>query len=343
MAKALSSRSTNKYLEILRKEITKEFGDDILTDGEDFTNKDKMKIPISPALDSIAGGVQSGGFVTLYGAPGIGKTLTAMQIGANAQAKEYALPSDDDGRHIYYHNLEHRIKKRDIYGIANLDRDRLHIIESTRGKILSAENHLYLAEKEIKTHPGSIIIFDSVAAMCTDTELEKDIGDSQAQAAPQRLLARFCRKAAPAVYVNDCVVISVTQLMGNPSGYGGNKEKGGLALAYQADLKLYAKSMAFWKLTETSDPIGQIVTWQVIKSPYKSPGRTIESWIRYGIGIDMAMELVKIGEQLGIVAKAGAWYSYKTVKECGALKMTEALMADKKVYAELWKELTGLL
>lgn len=335
--------SKNKYLEIIKKELDKEFGDGTLVDGTDFTNKDVMKIPISPMLDSICGGIQSGSFVTFYGPPGVGKTLTAMQFGRNAQDEKYKLPHEDDCRHIYYHNLEHRIKKRDIYGIEGLDTSRLHIIESTKNKILSAENHLHIADKEIRTHPGSIIIFDSVAAMCTDTELSKDIGDSQAQAAPQRLLARFCRKMSSAVYVHDCIVISITQLMGNPSGYGGNKEKGGLSLAYQADTKLYAKNSTFWKATDKGDPIGQVVEWQTIKSSYKSPGRIAESWIKYGTGIDIYLETIKLASQLGLIEQGGAWFTYKDHKVQGAAKLAELLKSDVKVYNELTTDLYKLI
>jgi recombination protein RecA len=335
---------TNKYFEMIEKEISKEFGKGVIKDGKDFVKKGQIIIPLSPAFDVACGGVPTGGFTTLYGPPKVGKSVTALQLAANAQAPEFATEGETEGRHIYYHNLEHRIQSRDIQGIQNIDLNRFHLVESIKGRILSAEEHLTLAEKEITTHPGCIVIFDSVAAMCTSTELQKGMGDMQ-RADAQKLLAKFCRRVAPSVYVNDCMVISITQLMGNPGGMPGSpttKEKGGYAIGYQVDTKLQATHCTPWKVGKTEEEgeqIGQIVHWKIINSPIKAPGKKLDSYIRYGIGIDKTWELLKLGEALNVVEKSGSWYTYKTVRGQGMPKFATALQESPEIMKQLELEI----
>lgn len=338
-----AKQPVNQYVEMLEKEISKEYGKGIIKDGADFVKKNQIVVPISPAFDVACGGVPTGGFTTLYGPPKVGKSVTALQIAANAQDLEFATAGEPDGRHIYYHNLEHRIQARDIQGIKNIELSRFHLIESIKGKILTAEEHLTLAEKEIKTHPGSIIIFDSVAAMCTETELNKGMGDMQ-RADAQKLLAKFCRRVAPSVYVNDCMIISITQLMGNPGGMPGSpttKEKGGYAIGYQVDTKLQATHCSPWKIGsgEEDEQVGQIVYWKIINSPIKAPGKKLESYIRYGVGIDKVWELIKLGEALGIVEKSGSWYTYKEVRGQGMPKLAAAFYSDPAMIKKLDSEI----
>lgn len=343
MTSKTAKQPTNQYVEMLEKEINKEYGKGVIKNGADFVKKNQIIVPISPAFDVACGGVPTGGFTTLYGPPKVGKSVTALQIAANAQDPEYATDGEPEGRHIYYHNLEHRVQARDIQGIVNIELGRFHLIESIKGRILSAEEHLTLAEKTIKTHPGSIIIFDSVAAMCTETELNKGMGDFQ-RADAQRLLAKFCRRVAPSVYVNDCMVISITQLMGNPGGMPGSpttKEKGGYAIGYQVDTKLQATHCTPWKLGtgEEDDQIGQIVHWKIINSPIKGHGKKLDSYLRYGIGLDKVWELVKLGESLGLVEKSGAWYAYKDTKAQGIAKFVAAFYSDPTILKTLDKEI----
>lgn len=331
----------NKYLEMILKETKKELGEGVIKDGDALINRKQTIIPISPMLDVVCGGVPTGGFTTLYGPPKVGKTITALQIAANAQDPKFMVEGEDEGRYIYYHNIEHRIQARDVEGIANLDMNRFQWIESTRGKILTAEEHLSQAEREVKTHPGSIIVIDSVAALLTEAEATKGMNEMQ-MAAGAKLLAKFCRKVAGAVHVNDCMIICITQLMGNPGMGAGNKEKGGFALGYQVDTKLYGTHKEDWKIGgDSSDPIGQIVHWKVINSPIKSPGRKTTSFIRYGVGIDKVWELMQLGKSLGIINQAGSWYTWKDNKYQGEANLCELFYNSKEETEELETKVMG--
>lgn len=323
----------------LKEDVTKNFGDDIILSGNALMDKKSITIPVSPSLDIVLnGGIPEGSFVVLTGQPKCGKTTTSLDFAATAQRPEYqgTLKSP---REVYYLNIEGRLKKRDLEGIPGLDLDRFHIISSQQGKILHAEEYLQIAEKIINEIPGSIVIIDSYSALCTEAEITSEM-DKMQRADGAKLLAKFCRKVANVIPVNKNIVIGITHLMGNPTGYGAEfKEKSGQAIAYQTDIKLRAKTFKPWTLSADSTQIGQEIDWQVICSALGPPGGNITSYIRYGQGIDKYMEAITLASDMGIIHKGGAWYTITALpdkpKFQGAEKVRQYLLENNSAYTDL--------
>ena len=341
-----------KKMAKLKEEVTKTFGKNIILSANSIIDKPSTVIPIGPSLDIVLnGGVPEGSFVVLTGQPKCGKTTTSLSFAATALKPEYQgdLPSP---RKAYYLNIEGRLKKRDLEGIPELDLDRFDVIGSQQGKILHAEEYLQIAEKIINQEPGSILIIDSYSALCTEAEITSDMNKMQ-RADGAKLLAKFCRKVANVIPVNKNLVIGITHLMGNPTGYGAEfKEKSGQAVAYQTDIKLRAKTFSPWLLNkDTNSQIGQEVTWQVVTSALGPPGGSITSYLRYGQGIDKEMEVVNLAIDLGLIQKAGAWYTLGFVKEKekpkaqGVEKVRQYIVDNPGCYDELYasiKETMGI-
>jgi len=317
-------------------DVTKQFGDQIILGGSAIVDKPTLIVPVSPSLDIVLnGGIPEGSFVVLTGQPKCGKTTTSLDFSATAQRKEYAHSSFKEGRHVYYLNIEGRLKKRDLEGIPGLDLDRFHVIGSQQGKILHAEEYLQIAERIINEIPGSVLIIDSYSALCTEAEITSDM-DKMQRADGAKLLAKFCRKVANVIPVNKNIVIGITHLMGNPTGYGAEfKEKSGQAIAYQTDIKLRAKSFKPWTLSADSTQIGQEIEWQVICSALGPPGASITSYLRYGQGIDKHMELINFAVDLGLISKGGAWYTYDKEKFQGMEKLRQYFIDHTEQYKKL--------
>lgn len=327
----------------LKEDVKKKFGDEIMRSATAVVDKESITIPVSPALDIVLnGGIPEGSFVVFTGQPKCGKTTTSLDFAATAQKPEYKGDLKKD-RHVYYLNIEGRLKKRDLEGIPNLDLDRFQVIGSQQGKILHAEEYLQIAERIINEEPGSILIIDSYSALCTEAEITSSM-DKMQRADGAKLLAKFCRKVANVIPVNKNIVIGITHLMGNP-GYGNVewKEKSGQAIAYQTDVKLRAKMFKAWTGSADGPQIGQEVDWTVLCSSLGPPGGNIKSYIRYGEGVDKAMELVTLCVDLGIIAKGGAWYTLSSVKDKpkfqGTEKLRQFVVDNPKVYTQLFKEL----
>jgi len=321
----------------IKEDVRKQFGADIILNGNSIVDKESVIIPVSPSLDIILnGGVPEGSFVVLTGQPKCGKTTTSLDFAATAQRPEYQGTSKTP-REVYYLNIEGRLKKRDLEGIPGLDLSRFHVIGSQQGKILHAEEYLQIAERLINELPGSVIIIDSYSALCTEAEITSDM-DKMQRADGAKLLAKFCRKVANVIPVNKNIVIGITHLMGNPTGYGAEfKEKSGQAIAYQTDIKIRAKSFKPWTLSADSTQIGQEIEWQVICSALGPPGGSITSYLRYGQGIDKHTELINFAVDIGLINKGGAWYTYKEEKFQGMEKMRQYFVDNPKEYGELEK------
>lgn len=326
---------------MIQDSITKDFGTNVILSGHAVMDRESLIIPVSPALDIILnGGIPEGSFVILTGQPKCGKTTTSLDFIATAQKEEY---SSGKPRNAYYLNIEGRLKKRDLEAIKDLDLSRLNIIGSQPGKILHAEEYLQIAERIINEEAGSILIIDSYSALCTEAEITSDM-DKMQRADGAKLLAKFCRKVANVIPVNKNIVIGITHLMGNPTGYGAEfKEKSGQAIAYQTDVKIRAKTFKPWLLSSDDSQIGQEVDWQTICSALGPPGGVITSYIRYGQGIDKQMELVSLAVDIGLIHKGGSWYSISFLNDekskfQGTEKVRQFLIENPKVYTELYLE-----
>jgi len=331
----------------LKEDVVKSFGDDIILTGNAIVDKKSIIIPVSPSLDIILnGGIPEGSFVVLTGQPKCGKTTTSLDFAATAQRPEYKGDLKDT-REVYYLNIEGRLKKRDLEGIPGLNLDKFHVIGSQQGKILHAEEYLQIAEKIINEIPGCVLIIDSYSALCTEAEITSDM-DKMQRADGAKLLAKFCRKVANVIPVNKNIVIGITHLMGNPTGYGAEfKEKSGQAIAYQTDIKLRAKTFKPWTLSAESTQIGQEIEWQVICSALGPPGGNITSYIRYGQGVDKYMEAITLASDIGLIHKGGAWYTLTSLEDKpkfqGAEKVRNYLLEHTEAYDELVKNIKGTL
>ena len=282
------------------KDIIKEYGN-VIHDPSSITDQKLQIISVSPKIDiALGGGVPEGSLFIMTGPEKVGKTLTALTFCANAQ---------QDNRKIYYGNVEGRLRKRDIEGIKELDSDpeKIKIIGSTQGNILSAEKYLGIFDQIIHTQPNAICVIDSFSALASDAELTGDLSDQQVMNV-QKILAKFCRRMAPALPINKVTVVGITHLMANVSTFGRGKakvEKSGTALKYQVDVKLHASHMS--SIMQGDTQIGQTIHWQVVTSAIGPPGQKIDSHIKYGRGIWKEMELADLLIDFGIVKKSGAW------------------------------------
>ena len=285
----------------MTQDIIKEYGD-VLHDPSYITDTEVSVIPVSPKIDiALGGGVPEGSLFIMTGPEKVGKTVTALTFCANAQ---------DISRKVYYGNIEGRLRKRDLEGIADLSMDPkdMEIIGSTQGNILSAEKYLGIFDNLIHTQPNCICVVDSFSALSSESELTGDLTDTQVMSV-QKVLAKFCRRISNVLPINKVTVVGITHLMANMSTFGRGKtkvEKSGSALKYQVDVKLHATHSQ--PIMQGDTQIGQTVHWQVVTSAIGAPGQKVSSHIKYGRGIWKEMELADLLVDFGLVQKSGAWF-----------------------------------
>ena len=285
----------------MNKDIIKEYGN-VLHDPASITERPLQTLSVGPKLDiALGGGVPEGSLFIMTGPEKVGKTVTALTFCANAQ-KHYE-------RQVYYANIEGRLKKRDLQGITDLslEPEKMQIIGSTEGNILSAEKYLSIIDNIVHTQPGSLAIVDSFSALSSESELTGNLADVQVMSV-QKVLAKFCRRISNVLPINRVTVVGITHLMANVNRFGRGKtkvEKSGSALKYQVDVKLHASHST--PLMQGDTQIGQTIHWQIVTSAIGPPGKKVESHIRYGKGIWKEMELADLMIDFGLISKAGAW------------------------------------
>jgi recombination protein RecA len=338
--------------EDLINSLMEEYGD-ICYDAEDLCNDPKKIISVSPSIDLILhGGIPESSTVLCSGPHSCGKTTLALWFAANCQKT---------GRHVYYLDVEHRLKPMNLKGIPHLkfDKENFTVVRSHKGAILTAEQFISVILKILNTHPDSLIIVDSASALCSAKELTNEEVKSEMRNEGPKLLASLCRRMSGTINVNNNILFMIQHLIANTSGYGkAFNTDGGNKIQYAADVKINGKGAQQIKIGTDPDPIGQKVTWQCEKSALGNHGRQWDGVIRYGQGIDIGGELVSIAEQTGAVKKSGAWYSIECIenhleefgltewndetkklfKYQGFDKISQALNADEKLYNVIYKD-----
>lgn len=281
-------------------DIVKKYGNVIkLGDALLEERKNYKILKVSPIIDvGLGGGIKEGSWVMLSGAAKSGKTTLAMQIAKNGQ---------EEGRPIIYINAEGRLKEMN-FEVEGLDPQGMQIITS-EGPPLSAEVLLDITIKLLsaKENEGAICIIDSISSLIPARDLESEISGERRPGLP-KILGDFVKKLGQIVPNQKSIVIMITHMITNTSGYGkAYMADGGVKIGYQADTRMEVKSITPW--VQDDQQIGQAVNWKVLCSSIGPPGAECQSWIRYGQGIDKIQEVVMMGQEAGLISQAGAWYT----------------------------------
>jgi len=337
--------STLSPMDQLDKEITEEYGDGVFISANSIKERHKTIIGFSPALNRIlGGGITSGSWTTLTGKPKIGKTTTALYGAAKAQKPENGW-LDKDGnlipRNVYLADAEGRIKDRDINGIPELitTPDRFRIISSSEDNILSAEKFLAIIDRIINTDRGAYIIIDSISCLVEERRLA-EIG-AQTRGGQSKIVSDFCSRNATVVPIRDHIIICITHIIANTSGYGSpTVEKTPNSLLYQADFKLRALKEEEWKDSEGDEPYGKIIDWKCEFTGLRGPYAKCQSYLRFGKGIDEIQEMINFAVDFGVITKKAAWYSgefegCEPFKVCGMPALYELLSTNQELYNKI--------
>lgn len=327
-------------IEAYEKKWDKEIGKGIFGDATSILDRNEKIIPVSPAIDAKIGGIPDGTWNIFSGPEKSGKSTTALQIAANAQ-ELYNKP-------VAYIDVEGRLAKKNLTGVHNLNLDpkRFRLVQSTPTHILTAEDNLNICMDLLKGIDELVLIIDSASALCAASESEGGI-TAQARNNGPKLLASFCRQMGNVVPVRRSTVIIIQHLIANTSGYGSPfMEDGGNKIKYQVDTKLRCKGFSKW-LDSDEVQIGQMVKWEVVCCAMGPPGAKIESYLRYGHGLDDTKEVMEMAIDFGLVKKAGSWYSIQhneeEIKVQGTEKLYSAFKENKELYNSVYETVKQML
>jgi recombination protein RecA len=264
-----------------------------------------------PSLDVIlGGGVPKGRIMEVFGPNASGKTTMAIHMLSKCQKA---------GKRVAYIDVENAF---DPAYATKLGLDVKNLILNQPD---SGEQALDIVEKLCQTGQFSAIVIDSVAQLVPMAVSAKEIDGSVNIATTARLLSQTLPRLSNAASRGGTVLIFINQIRENVGQLWGNPEvtPGGHALKFAASIRLEVRSGS--KAEERSGKEGVEVKITVKKNKIAPPFRTTSLFLVYGEGFDEVTDLLEIALQLGIIHKAGAWFTYKDFKENGWVKFIEGI------------------
>ena len=173
----------------------------------------------------------------------------------------------------------------------------------------TGEQALEIAEVLIRSNAVDVVVIDSVAALVPRAEIEGEMGDSHV-GLQARLMSQALRKLTGAVARSQTSVIFTNQIREKIGVMYGSPEttSGGRALKFYASLRMDIRRIGAIK--DGTEIIGNRTRVKVVKNKCAPPFKEAEFDILYNVGISHESLLIDIGVEVGIVEKAGSWYSY---------------------------------
>jgi len=287
----------DKALELAVQTLTKEFGKGIIMTGAttEFPEIGRFGSG-SVGLDkAMNGGWARGRILEIYGPESSGKTTLALHAIAECQK---------NGGTCAFIDAEHSL---DVHYASALGVDIETLLISQPD---SGEDCLNVAETLTRSGAVDLIVIDSVSALVPKAELEGNIGD-QRPGRQAAIMSQAMRMLVGPAKKTDTAIIFINQIRYKIGVMFGSPEttSGGNALKFYASQRLDIRRIA--TLSQGEDKYGIRTRVKVVKNKVGPPFKDVEFNIIFGKGIDWATDLLDLAESMGIIDKAGAWYSYK--------------------------------
>jgi recombination protein RecA len=288
-----------KALAAVRAQIEKQFGkgavmclgDDSVDTTIDVVSTGSLGLDIALGI----GGLPRGRIVEIYGPESSGKTTLTLQSIAECQKL---------GGTCAFVDAEHALDPSYAAKLG-VEIDELMVSQPDTG-----EQALEITDMLVRSGGVDMVVVDSVAALTPKAEIEGDMGDSH-MGLQARLMSQALRKLTANINRSNTLVIFINQIRMKIGVMFGSPETttGGNALKFYSSVRLDIRRIGAVK--KGDEIIGNETRVKVVKNKVAPPFKKTEFTILYGEGISREGELLDYGVDLGLVNKAGAWYSYK--------------------------------
>lgn len=291
------SKEKERALSQVLAQIDRSFGEgSIMSLG----SAKRMQVETIPSgalpLDlALGGGFPKGRIIEIYGPESAGKTTLALHAIAAVQAS---------GGTAAFIDAEHALDP--VYAAAvGVDTDRLLVSQPDSG-----ETALEITDRLVRSSAVDIVVVDSVAALVPRAEIEGEMGDSH-MGLQARLMSQALRKITGNLGKSGSTVIFLNQLRQKIGVVYGNPETttGGNALKFYASVRLDIRRMQ--TLKKGTEQFGIRVKVKTAKNKVAPPFRVVEFDILFGQGISTLGCIVDLAEEMGVIDRKGAWYSYE--------------------------------
>ena len=287
-----------KALDLAIGQIEKQFGKgSIMKLGESAVMSPVEAIPSGSLSLDLAlgiGGIPRGRISEIFGPESSGKTTLGQHVIAEAQKQ---------GGIAAYIDVEHALDP------AYASRCGVSVDDMLISQPDAGEQALEITEALVRSGAVDVIVVDSVAALVPRAEIEGEIGDAHV-ALQARLMSQALRKLAATISKTGTAVIFINQLREKVGIIFGNPEvtPGGRALKFYSSVRIDLRRADTIK--QGNDIVGSHIRARVVKNKVAPPFKSAEFDIMFDRGISREGDLLDLSVGLGLVTKAGAFFSY---------------------------------
>ena len=319
-SKSSISPEKKRALDAIMQKIEKDHGKGAIMRLGDATNM-RVETVTSGALPldlALGGGLPKGRVIEVYGPESSGKTTLVLHAIAEVQRR---------GGIAAFVDAEHALDP--TYAAAvGVDIDNLLISQPDSGEMA-----LEIVDNLVRSMAVDIIAIDSVAALVPRAEIEGEMGATHV-GLQARLMSQALRKITANVGRSNCIVIFLNQLRQKIGVTYGSPEvtTGGTALKFYASVRLDIRRIQ--TLKKGTEEYGIRAKVKVAKNKVAPPFRIAEFDIIFGKGISAVGCIVDLAEEMNIIVRKGAWYSYKGDNIGQGRDNTIKYMEDKPEFAQ---------
>ena len=333
-------------LDVLIKEINKEYKEDIAFKGNDIEVYKYEKVPFSsPRLNyMLYGGLPMGRMIEFAGPEKSGKTTTALDMVKQCQLK---FTKEKQGRKVCFVDSENTF---DVEWATKLGVtvDDLILIKPQEQY---AEQIFDIMKAIVETGEVGLIVLDSVAQLVGKNAISEDIEKKQYGGIAMPL-TKFCNIVVPLLGKYNCMCIMINQVREDLNNqYNEFITPGGRGFKHNCSVRLMFRQGSFIDVNNreltrgAENPAGNLVKVHIEKSKIcRSDRRTGFYTLNYLNGIDYLSDTIDVLLQLGAINQRGAYFDLLNVETGevlydGKIQGKPALLKLLREDPELFKKL----
>jgi len=237
------------------------------------------------------GGLPVGRIVEVFSPPSAGKTALALTASGYCQK---------EGGGVVWGDLEFALDPDRAVALG-VQPDKMVVLQAEFGEEYFDQSLAAIeALSEAKKRPPYLYVTDSIDALVTRDEIEKDLSDSEGVGNRAKLMSRFCRRLVPVLSKQRVCGLFVNQIRSKIGVKFGKKTttSGGNALAFYASIRL-----ELTPLKALPNGAGRDVRIRAIKNKLRPPFREVTARFLYESGWDDVWTTVNFAKDLGLLKK----------------------------------------